>query len=207
MNVRDFITGRLWKFCHFPMTQQQKIWPPTSVFIYFLYSSVNISGGVPCIAGKQVAWYRRLTARHAMSVKLLSTAVTSCTTNLQQIKWSSEGCSWSTTRRLSYRCRQLEFGTKFQNEVGLYPIFLPITKFSSTQCGICGRKPWENCWICQTNLKTNLKRTVCWEKNCEHFKHQVFSFFQKPKTYKNYFVNPAAKTANSCTDPVGGWFS
>jgi len=91
--------------------------------------------------------YRRRTARRAMSLKILSTVETSCTTNPQQI--AGEGYtvdrlvinSHDSSTRLSYRCRQQiqpstttrfvdnamdlswrnflspEFGTKSQREV------------------------------------------------------------------------------------------
>jgi len=87
--------------------------------------------------------YRRGTARRAMSVEILSTVETSCTTNQQQLAvMELEGYSWSTCskqprlidrrigvvykldrRRVLLTCRgeiflvRTEFGAKFQTEV------------------------------------------------------------------------------------------
>ena len=83
-----------------------------------------------------------------MSVRILSTVETSCTTNPQQIAvMELEGYSWPTTTSFVDNAIVLlwrnflspEFGTESQREVPSkfwrYPSFL------MTQCGIDGRKP------------------------------------------------------------------
>jgi len=84
--------------------------------------------------------YRRQTVRRAMSVKILSTVETSCTTNAQQIKiMELEGYSWPTC---SKQTRLANCHTGVVNKLDCrrpQSKRLPLAKFSKS--GVCDKVP------------------------------------------------------------------